>query len=695
MGKNKNRSGSEPNSDREVEMDHYELPKLTKAFSDRDMLQTSINYDKVLKEGKKISSIDFGASSKILETAADRNIQPVQLHFENVKYTVKIEHSLKDRVKGLFSTDDTKQNYKTILKGISGTVNPGTMLAIMGSSGAGKTTLLNLLAGRVDPNGVEGEIYLNATPRAQSPLAKKAQAYILQDDILLHTQTPREILEFSAKLRLPKHMSRDEKKEQVNRIIDELNIGGCQDTQIGAPGKKRGVSGGERKRVSIGTELVTNPSLIFVDEPTSGLDSFTAENVMTNLRQLALSGRTVIATIHQPNSDIFRLFDQLMLLADGHCMYYGPAAGAVPYFAQIGYPCPEYTNPTDFFLDILHIDYSLPREEIDEKVNKLSQAYNNSQEAQVQALKLPAELPTTPEYLELKHDTLPFYETFWLIFSRNFSHLLREPLKVRAALGQTMFFAILMGLIYLQLDNDQAGVQDRQGALFFLLVNSAMSNVLNVVTTFPAEKAVYFREHSAGMYSSFNWYVAKVLSDLPLQIVAPFLTSVITYWMIGFRVNAGAFFIFYLIIFLVAGVGSGMGYMLGIAASSAEVSLQLVPLTIIPFMIFSGFFVNTQDVPPWFIWIEAISPFRYGFEALIFNEFDSIGDIDCSQSELVTDVGSGMVGCRIPNGDAVINSLDFELGIRDTTLILLGFYTFWRIAGYGALWWKSRHTINA
>jgi len=165
--------------------------------------------------------------------------------------------------------------------------------------------------------------------------------------------TVRECLEFAAKLKLPGSYS--QKMDRVRSIIDELRLNKCQNTKIGGPLIK-GVSGGERKRTSIGVELITDPNLIFLDEPTTGLDSFTATSVMETLKELAKSGRTIIQTIHQPNSDIFEMFDRLMLLARGKVIYFNEASLAVDYFSNIGYKCPELSNPADYFMGIMSIE---------------------------------------------------------------------------------------------------------------------------------------------------------------------------------------------------------------------------------------------------------------------------------------------------------------------------------------------------
>jgi ABC-type multidrug transport system ATPase subunit len=212
-------------------------------------------------------------------------------------------------------------------------VKPGQFLAIIGASGAGKTTFLNYLSGR-DPSknlDKEGQIFINGIERSKIDYGKYV-AYVQQDDVLYQTMTVKECLYFAARMRLPPSVDYE---ERVENLLESLKLEKAADTKIGGALVK-GVSGGERKRCSIGVELITDPNLIFLDEPTTGLDSFTAQNVVEVLHGLAASGRTIISTIHQPNSEIFVAFDQLMLMADGRAIYLNDAAKAVEHFAMIG-----------------------------------------------------------------------------------------------------------------------------------------------------------------------------------------------------------------------------------------------------------------------------------------------------------------------------------------------------------------------
>lgn len=244
---------------------------------------------------------------------------------------------------------------KVILDDLSGSIEPGQFLSIIGASGAGKTTLLNFLSGKEVSKNLEktGSIKINGVEKDSIKNFGALMAYIQQEDILLQTMTVKECMLFAAKLKLAG--TPEYKEERVAKVIASLRLGKCADTKIGGPLVK-GVSGGERKRCSIGVELITDPNLIFLDEPTTGLDSFTATQVMQLLRDLAAEGRTILSTIHQPNTETFELFDKLMLLARGKIIYFNQASVAVDYFSSIGYQCPELINPADYFMGIMSIE---------------------------------------------------------------------------------------------------------------------------------------------------------------------------------------------------------------------------------------------------------------------------------------------------------------------------------------------------
>ncbi|KAG0366744.1 hypothetical protein BC939DRAFT_467473 [Gamsiella multidivaricata] len=240
---------------------------------------------------------------------------------------------------------------REVVKQVSGVVKPGQLMAIMGASGAGKTSLLDILARRHKSGVVNGNIYVNGRT-VSSQEYKRVVGYVDQEDTLMPTLTVYETILYSALLRLPRDMSFDAKRFRVMETMSELGILSIKDMKIGTSGQ-RSISGGEKRRVSIACELVTSPSILFLDEPTSGLDSYNAYNVVECLVTLARTyNRTVVCTIHQPRSNIFALFDQLVLMAKGHLVYSGETRNLSGHLQSLGHACPEGFNMADYMLDL-------------------------------------------------------------------------------------------------------------------------------------------------------------------------------------------------------------------------------------------------------------------------------------------------------------------------------------------------------
>jgi len=251
-------------------------------------------------------------------------------------------------------------SHKIILNQVSGQAKPGEILALMGPSGSGKTSLLDVLSSRSVYQ--EGQIYLNHSVITNAPSKIKALkrkiAYIKQQDIFFDHLTVKDQLTYTAFLRMGDDFSKEEKQQEVNKVIQLLRLTKCQDTPI------RLVSGGERKRVNIGTELLTNPSIIMLDEPTSGLDSTSAVALIQLLVSLAHDhGKTVVTSIHQPSSAVFHKFDKVLFLVDGYVVYYGTPSDSLVYCDKLALKCPEGYNAADHWMDLLVEDSAIDSDE--------------------------------------------------------------------------------------------------------------------------------------------------------------------------------------------------------------------------------------------------------------------------------------------------------------------------------------------
>lgn len=280
---------------------------------------------------------------------------PMHLQFIDVSYRVKLDRSKPPQQPGRISSHSgatpgaaAAEEERTILNGVTGEARPGEVLAVLGPSGSGKSTLLSILGGRLGARH-GGAVLFNSRPGCRA--TQRRTGFVAQDDLLHPHLTVRETLLFCAMLRLPRAAPAAAKRAAAEAVIAELGLGACADTAVGNA-LVRGVSGGERKRVSIGHELLLNPGLLVLDEPTSGLDATAAARLVATLAGLARKGRTVVVSVHQPASRVYRMFDAVLLLAEGSCLYYGKARDAMDYFADAGFAPGFHVNPADFMLDL-------------------------------------------------------------------------------------------------------------------------------------------------------------------------------------------------------------------------------------------------------------------------------------------------------------------------------------------------------
>lgn len=293
---------------------------------------------------------------------------------------------------------------KIILNPVTATFQAGTLNVIMGPSGSGKTSLLNAMALRLHSTistryRPSGKLSFNDAVPSDSVI-RSVVSYVCQDDdALLPSLTVRETLRFAAGLRLPTWMSKSEKYQRAEEVLVKMGLKDCADNLVGNELVK-GISGGEKRRVSIAVQILTDPRVLLLDEPTSGLDAFTASSILEVLQGLAREGRTLILTIHQARSDIFNHFGNVLLLARGGSpAYAGAARDMLPYFSKLGFQCPQHTNPADFALDLITIDLQEANREAKsrEKVRRLIESWDNVMKGES-----PSALQTNPRLSNIK-----------------------------------------------------------------------------------------------------------------------------------------------------------------------------------------------------------------------------------------------------------------------------------------------------
>ncbi|XP_026055613.1 ATP-binding cassette sub-family G member 2-like [Carassius auratus] len=553
------------------------------------------------------------------------------MSFHSINYSVKMKSGF------LFKRKVTQKN---ILIELNGIMRSG-LNAILGPTGSGKSSFLDVLAARKDPAGLSGEVLIDGAP--QPPNFKCLSGYVVQDDVVMGTLTVRENLRFSAALRLPKSISQQEKDEKIETLIQELGLSKVADSRVGTQ-LIRGVSGGERKRTSIGMELIIDPPVLFLDEPTTGLDASTANSVLMLLKKMANSGRTIILSIHQPRYSIYRLFDSLTLLLGGRLVYHGPAQDTLDYFSQIGYICEPLNNPADFFLDVVNGDSTAVAlnklyddEELDEEQrrsslkgieDRLVEEYKNSTsnkqtKSELDLIIQGQDYSKRPKSRTITYSTSFCHQFNWVL-KRTFKDLMVNPQTSFVQIGVMIILALVVGTIFFGLKDNMSGIQNRMGALFFITTNQCFSS-MSSAELFITERKLFVHEYISGYYRVSVYFLSKVLSDiLTLRTIPSIIFSCVVYWMIGLKATAEAFFIFLFSIVLMSYTATSMTLAISADQTVVGIATIVINMIFVFMMIFSGLLVNLPSVADWLNWLKYLSIPRYGLVAVEINEFTGL-----------------------------------------------------------------------
>ncbi|MBN3270613.1 ABCG2 protein, partial [Polyodon spathula] len=479
------------------------------------------------------------------------------------------------------------------------------------------------------------------------------------------TLTVRENLEFSANLRLSRReFSVEDKKLKVNAVIRELSLQDCADTKVTdycmcvfslfskhiGTDFIRGVSGGEMKRCSIGMELITSPSLIFLDEPTTGLDANTANSLMRLLHTISRKGKTVIFSIHQPRYSIFQQFDHMTLMNKGEIIFAGAADKALGYFEKAGYKCDAFNNPADFFLDIINgeipptLDTPTPGLQTNalvscEDKNQLAFYYRQSEfYSQVEENLRQITCSSVSKQHGFRDKAVyatPFFYQLLIVSLRTVKNILRNPQTSYAQLILNIFFGVLVGLIYYQIPNSlPEAIQNRVGAFFFLVINMVFGN-LSAVELFINERVLFIHENTSGYYRTSTYFLSKVFADLiPNRIFPVLLFSAVSYFMMGMKNEVEAFFLYAFTLSLVSMAAASLAFLVSASVRTFAVANVLIALPYVFMMVFGGFLVNLNAMLNWLSWLKWISIFRYGLNALTINEMK--GQLFYSNTSTIT-----------------------------------------------------------
>ncbi|MBA0686950.1 hypothetical protein Goari_014517 [Gossypium aridum] len=523
-----------------------------------------------------------------------------------------------------------RKGSRAILQGLTGYAEPGKVLAIMGPSGCGKSTLLDTLAGRLLSSSMHqtGEILINGR---KETLAFGTSAYVTQDDTLMTTLTVREAVFYSAQLQLPDSMSISEKKERAEMTIREMGLQDSMDTRIGGWSTK-GLSGGQKRRVSICIEILTWPKLLFLDEPTSGLDSAASYHVMNRIVKLAHQhGRTIIASIHQPSSEVFELFHNLCLLSYGKTVYFGPVSMAEMLFATNGFPCPPLRNPSDHYLRTINKDFDEDIEQgigsnsTEEIIDTLVKSYKSSEickQVQHNVLKI-SQQKRGP--LEKKGSQASFITQSIVLTKRSFINMYRDLGYYWLRFAIYIALCLCVGTIFHDIGLTYGSIQARGSMLMFVAAFLTFM-AIGGFPSFVEDMKIFGRERLNGHYGVGAFVIGNTISSIPYLCFISLIPGALAYYLVGLQKSFDHFIYFVILLFtstmlvesIMMTVASVVpNYLMGIITGAGIQGIMILN---------GGFFRLPDDLPKpfWRYPMYYIAFHKYANQGFYKNEFEGL-----------------------------------------------------------------------
>lgn len=578
-------------------------------------------------------------------------IQPKDVKTENGRLSVDDRESVGTCARVVLEWNISKYEIKlkkrkslTVLRSIAGRAENGSFNAVMGPSGCGKTSLLQCLALRT--RDFEGSLTLNGKALTGAYFAHTG--YVHQKELFFPHLTVREHLVFHALNHLSRHKSLEECVARVEAVMEEVDLTKVGDQKIGGGDLYlvAGISGGERKRLNIASELLGNPRILLLDEPTSGLDSVMGELVCLLLKNIAVQAprRLVIAAIHTPSSRVFTLVSHVTLLTShGELAYWGPRDKLLLFLEGLGYRCPSYFNPADFILELASAKVIAGQAGAPGGVGgqELASPGNVSGSLLVESTssgKLVAACKSTfardvaPLGVDNRHKevvgvqgpgasdwAVSFRTNLW----RSWLSQRREYVGLAVAVLMNTALGLVFGVLYFQQIPHDNG-RNTAGYLFSLLVTLLIASSIAVCMNFPFDFAILMREYYAGVNSPLGYFLGRTLASEPPSL-AFMIMGILPYFMVGLAPSAVAFGWYCLLFFIVNFAAQSIGYLASSFSANPVVGLSILPLFITPMILFSGMLYERNSVPPSLRWIQDISVMNYSFALMVLNQ---VGHID-------------------------------------------------------------------
>ncbi|XP_071557288.1 ATP-binding cassette sub-family G member 4-like isoform X3 [Temnothorax nylanderi] len=619
---------------------------------------------------------------------------------------------------------------KTILRNVTGHFESGKLTVIIGPSGAGKTTLLKVVSGE-RLTDVKGIVTVNGVERDRGMLRKQV-CYVPQQFDLLPFLTTRETLYIAARLKLDVNQDEQVIRLIVNDIAESLSLSNCLDTLVkklsGGERKRLSIgaeiitkpsvllldeptsgldsaasnqvndiaeslslsnsldtlakklSGGERKRLSIGVEMITKPSVLLLDEPTSGLDSAASNQLVNMLHGMARENCTVVCAIHQPSSQMISLFDDIMVLNQGRSMYCGPKSEILNTYSVAGFTCPSFYNIAEFVLEVITEQrggdlenlHRICRDEYEKLRSRNKRNENESTDSKQKCET--GDTDTSTNCIIPKKST---WQQQKILFLRSLIYIKRDNTLTKLRFAAHVVNGLLLGTVFYNFGDDAEKVLSNTACLFFFLLFLFFANAMPTVQMFPTEATVFLQEYLNNWYSLRAYYSVKILTDLPLQILCASSFLFTAYYMTGQPMEYVRILQMWSVCLLITILGQTVGILTG-AAFGTESGFFLIPAVSTPLLLFAGYFLKFREISVYLQPLSTLSFFRYTFEGMMQAVYLNRSDLSCSE-----------IYCYLRSPNKILSMMDMPTVPFYVILIVLSSWILClHIITYALLRWK-------
>ncbi|KAJ1922714.1 ATP-binding cassette transporter snq2 [Tieghemiomyces parasiticus] len=669
----------------------------------RDLEEGGALYDIRERIRENINEDDSNRPKELGLTFEDLNVYgrgTAQTHIENVVSPVL--HLLTSGPKFLWylltcrGLPKPKGVTKHILKGVNGICRPGEMLLVLGKPGAGCSTMLRVLGNqRKGYSKITGDLsYSGISPEEMDKYYRGEVVYNQEEDYHFATLSVRNTINFALKMKTPSTRVMDvQSRSQLRRRVTEMlikmfGLQRCADTIVGNA-MIRGVSGGEKKRTSIAEQMATDATITVWDGSTKGLDASSALDYTRSLRIVAdLLNRTTIATLYQASENIYSIFDKVMVIADGHCIYFGPAQEAKPYFTSLGYVCPQRQTTSDFLTGITMKHEARVQPGMEDRVPRTPEEFEACFRQSHAFVRLQQQIAEYRQ--EVAHDrpderfrervvegkmgadkskirrksrykTTYFFQIVACI-QREVRLIMGNPGLLIFRLLYTWCMAVIVGSLFFKLPDNSYGAFTRGGVLFFaLLFNTLVAN--SEIPKCFSNRPIIYKHKGFAFYHPSALYIAQLISDIPIALIQVIVFSSILYWMVGLQAGFGKFVKFILILYVTTLCLTALFRLIGNATPDLDTAHAVSGIFLLMFILLTGYLIPPRSMGGWILWIYWINPIAYGLKSLVSNEFKGL---------LIRCAGAQIVPNGLPQYTNIANQVCTLAGSRPGKAIVRG-----------------------